>query len=1190
MDDRTTPPQTGSTNPAPLIDQLSNLPKPVTPVEVRERLLDLLRRDLIGPHPDVDADLAREVLNTNPSNWYLTGYLGPKRTTSAVAKRKAALMGSEAAKDDIAEDMLGELRSSEGMEEGAPGKGNADDQGAAERPPVRSFEPSSMGLTVLLPRSARELKARVTWGDYVTEPHLEEAIFIREAREAAEAEGRKPKEPPRNSLEWRRIPREEHVIIPIKADGETQTIIVPNSAAPMAKGGGLQLVMTCRPTETAGIDGVTRPLLAVSVFLVNARAEALRRFGDIVFCFQARLQLECEAGFEERDDRSAYEAADFDERLADLHYRDVCSYAVGHNTSGDWADPNTGGRVTCVFTNPIPTQEVEKLGADIDIPNVERSMEKLAEAAKDVTALQKALNALPQAYGIWAKAQAALVPSLDGTRRQEIAQKCLADIEIARQRIESGIALLSSDATSREAFEIMNRVMARANRQRSATINGKKPEDQRAPTWRLFQLAFVLLNLDGLADPAHADRPIVDLLFFPTGGGKTEAYLGLAAFAIARRRLANPGLAGAGLSVVMRYTLRLLTLDQLQRAAGLICALELERQKEKRLGEWPIEIGLWVGGGATPNSLGDAKNRKEGTAVYWLDQYRKKQNSPAPIPLKSCPWCGQGFTKDSFRLQPTAQAPQRLDIHCDNVDCDFGTDALPIIGVDEEIYRRLPAFMIATVDKFANVPWEGRTGAFFGHVERYDALGFYGASEPGQGQQIGSELRPIDLIIQDELHLISGPLGTVAGLYETAFDLLASRLINEERRGPKIVASTATVRRAETQIRNLFGRTHTAIFPPPGISRDDSFFAKADRETPSRLYAGIASPGRGPKLVFLRTLQTLLSGASALAGSGIDDPADPYLTALCYFNALRELGGARRIVDDEVRSHLKHYGRNRVRKSPTGRPFADRDLREIQELTSRYSTDKVSEARTRLGLPASDKNAVDVAMATNMISVGLDIGRLGLMVVQSQPKTAAEYIQATSRVGREAHKPGLVMTLLNMHKARDRAHYEQFRAFHMSFYRAVEATSVTPFAPRALDRALAPTLVAAARHIDPSLTPERAVDDLVHNTASYQRVRDAIEQKMKIAGEESASIQRCLKRLDELKDAWIKIADEQTKNGEDFNYAKQEPIRRLLQEPFDHQVNMSAEREWFVAGRSMRDTEPVSRLKLCAPNGHALGN
>lgn len=1170
-------------------DRMTTLPKPTSPEQVRERLVDLLRRDLVGPHPDLDRDLEREILSgTSPSSWYLTGYLGPRQKTTT-EKRKTAVLGENAAEEEAAELQIDILRGSESMEQGATGRGNAEDESSGERPPMRSFEPSSLGLTVLLPCDATSLEARITWGDYVTEPPLETAIFLPEARKAAEDAGEKLKEPPKKSLNWRRIPREETLTVTIRPGEERREYLIPDSAAPMAPGGGLQLIVTARPTRTAGIDGVHRDLLSVSVFLVNARTEALRRFGDVAFCFQARLELRFAGGFAHRDDRASYEATDFDERLADLHYRDVCSFAVGHNSSADWAEPNKGELVTTVFTNPLPEQKVEKLGADFDDAGVELSMEALAIGADDAASLDEALRQLPIAYGKWAEQQqrvAADPAALEGARRREVAAKCLQDIEVARQRIAGGIARLQSDPVSREAFAVMNRVMARANRQRGSTINGKAPDEQRAPKWRLFQLAFILLNLEGLADPTHPDRPIVDLLFFPTGGGKTEAYLGLAAFAIARRRLDNPRLEGAGLSVVMRYTLRLLTLDQLSRAAGLVCALELERKAAGRLGDWPIEIGLWVGAAATPNNLGAAKNRGEGTAVYWLEQHRKGQG-PAPLPLKSCPWCGSDFDRDSFRLHPNGSAPQRLDIRCTNASCEFsGSDRLPVVVVDVEVYRRLPAFMIATVDKFANVPWEGRAGAFFGHVDRHDADGFHGANEPrGSGRPIGRELRPIDLIIQDELHLISGPLGTIAGLYETAFELLASRVVNGERRGPKIVASTATVRRAETQIRNLFGRDKTAIFPPPGIDRRDSFFARIDTSTPSRLYLGIASPGRGPKLVFLRTLQTLLSGATALSTGTVDDPADPYLTALCYFNALRELGGARRIVDDEVRAHLTAYGTSRVRHEPTGQPFADRRMRDIEELTSRFSTDRISQARTKLGYPAREKNAVDVALATNMISVGLDIGRLGLMVVQGQPKTAAEYIQATSRVGREAQRPGLVVTLLNLHKPRDRTHYEQFRAFHMSFYRAVEATSVTPFAPRALDRALAATLVAATRHIEPDLTPNPAAEQIAAYGSAFQRVRNAIEAKMKVAALDSDAAARCLARLDELNAAWIEIAARQSRSGDEFGYAKAEPVRRLLQVPFEQRANMEANRAWFVAGRSMRDTEPVALLKLRRPDG-----
>jgi len=973
------------------------------------------------------------------------------------------------------------------------------------------------------------------------------------------------------------------VTIPIKTG--LSRFVVRESAAPANPGGALELAVSVRPIQTAGIDGRRRDLLAVSVFLVNRRSEALRRYGDLSFCFQARLELTAEGGFEPNDDRASYNSADFDERLSDLHYADVCSYATGHNSSGDWDAANSERRVTTVFTNPIPCQDVEKLGADIDLAGVKRKMDDLAKAAKSAESLKQVLEQLPTAYAAWALEQTAVVGQIDGQKRQEAARQLLIDIGVARERIASGIALLIGDPVSREAFSIMNRTMARASRQRGSTLNGKPPDQQPAPNWRLFQLAFILLNIDGLVDPLHPDRATVDLLFFPTGGGKTEAYLGLAAFAIARRRLDNPGPSGAGLSVVMRYTLRLLTLDQLQRAAGLICALELDRRDHGQLGEWPIEIGLWVGNGATPNTFGSAAKPARGSAIERVRNYRQGRG-PAPAPLKNCPWCGCALKPEAFHLHPHQQNPQRLDIRCDNIECEFSSlERLPIVVVDEEIYRRLPAFMIATIDKFANVPWVGSAGAFFGNVTRHDSSGFYGAAEPNAGTRLPMPLPPIDLIVQDELHLISGPLGTIAGLYETAFDLLYSQKINGVTRGPKIVASTATVRRASAQILSLFGRKSTAIFPPPGVGRGDSFFAKADTTSPSRLYVGVASPGRGPKLVFLRTLQTLLAGTKALAGGGANDPADPYLTALCYFNALRELGGARRIVDDEVRAHLGSYGSNRVRLRPSGQVFANRQLREIEELTSRYSTDRVSEARVKLGRPANDLSAVDVALATNMISVGLDIGRLGLMLVQGQPKTAAEYIQATSRVGRESDKPGLVITLLNVHKPRDRLHYEQFRAFHMSFYRAVEATSVTPFSTRAMDRALAAMMVAAVRHFEPNLTPNDAAADAAQYDKAFAAVVEIARNKMVAGGASQPQVDRCIQRLDALRAAWIDIADAQTSGGDPFRYANEQPVRRLLQDSQSQQANMAPERRLFIAGRSMRDTEPVALLRLRTPTG-----
>jgi hypothetical protein len=648
----------------------------------------------------------------------------------------------------------------------------------------------------------------------------------------------------------------------------------------------------------------------------------------------------------------------------------------------------------------------------------------------------------------------------------------------------------------------------------------------------------------------------------------------------------------------MRYTLRLLTLDQLARASGVICALELMRGErtwrdgEKLLlGDWPIEIGLWVGSAASPNRLGKTGDGRKDTAVARVRRYRK-DGREAPAPIKACPWCATPFGPDSFACIPTASAPKNMEIRCANPSCAFtGARSLPILTVDEVIYRRLPAFIIATVDKFAGLPWLAEAGSFFGHVNREDQWGFYGAADSSRiatSLYGGATLAPPALIIQDELHLISGPLGTVAALYEVALDRLATRTLEEKQVRPKIVASTATVRRASAQIEALFDRHTTEVFPPPGLSRRDSFFAVTvpPSQKPARLYVGMAAAGKGPKLVFLRVLTTLLAAAEKEAQSGSD--ADPYLTALCYFNALRELGGARRIVEDEVRVKLATYGTERRRIAPVDQPFANRWLRDVMELTSRESTDKVAIAKEALAKPcANPKQGVDVALATNMISVGLDIVRLGLMIVQGQPKAAAEYIQATSRVGRLADKPGLVVALLNVHRPRDRLHYEGFRHFHECFYRAVEATSVTPWAARALDRALAPIVVAAARHLIPALTGDAEASEI----AGYQSARnDVIKMTLDRAppAEVTGGHAALRSAIDQVFNAWERLANDKRANAERLYYGYPRD-KALLHDPLDPLlVSLDPDYRRFTAGRSMRDVEHAATLKITDPYGQFL--
>ena len=1120
-----------------------------TPIEVRENLLDALQVDLIGPSGPLGDP--REVLPQAPSRWYLTGFLVPT---------------------DADEDQRFDPNSDDEVDQ-APTVATVDENQTPEQAASkRSYLPSSLGLSVLVPSGKQELQAIVRYGEY----------FRIEPEDGAK----------QGSLtQWNRNPHEEILTL------ELSDKIPAHGVVPVPNSRGVEVVWSLRGVPDSDTDGgLPNGTRSLSIFVVNRRKASADDVRDQGFIFQVELEVQSDRPFIARPNLHSLESDDWDERVADLQYRNSFEFSVGHSVSTESVVED--GVCKIVRTCHLPTAEVEKV-APAKIDGVTLNMETLAFLRDGQDAMEQ-LGGFASSYESWIEKQKKSLSGLS-QRRQEIASELLRRAGLAAKRIRAGIELLAQDDCM-EAFRLANKTMAAQGRRRLALQLKVVPEAV-TPAWRPFQLAFILMNLKGIAEPKSDDRELVDLLFFPTGGGKTEAYLGLAAFTLVLRRLRNKGLTSGGLSVLMRYTLRLLTLDQLGRAAALICALELERQKDvDKLGEWPFEIGLWVGRAATPNRMGRKGDTDRESARAKTIAFKNDDRKPSPIPLEECPWCGTKFKSNSFQLVPNTDNPTDLRVNCANRRCEFSRgNALPILSVDEPIYRRLPCFLIATVDKFAAMPWTGEVGAFFGNVNRVDSEGFYGPCDTGTGRPLPVDrLPPPDLVIQDELHLISGPLGTMVGLYETALDSLATAEVDGKEVRPKIIASRATVRRALSQIRSLFNRPDVDVFPPPGPDLRDSFFARTHsvKESNARKYVGIAAQGRSPKVIMLRVYLTLLAAAQkaydANGGGKMDvNPADPYMTLLGYFNSLRELGGARRLIEDEIRTQLTGRG-SRKRIGETDGLFKDRTIAyEPVELTSRVSTDKVSEAKRRLEQAFKEKDRVDVAIATNMISVGLDITRLGLMVCFGQPKTSSEDIQATSRVGRDDKRPGLVVTILNVHRPRDRSHYERFAAFHESFYRSVEATSVTPFSPRALDRGLAGTFIALARHGHAPMTPPRGATEILKEMPRLQFAIErlanrALETHSNSSSPEAAELrQKVADRCKDLLDTWSTIAKELHDTGGALQYQTETgSAQRLLYEFLNPELkNLPPRHKKFRANRSMRDVEPSVNLWLKTIDG-----
>lgn len=733
-----------------------------------------------------------------------------------------------------------------------------------------------------------------------------------------------------------------------------------------------------------------------------------------------------------------------EEQELSLQYHNRITWGIGHGCAAVW-DPE-GLPPVSISASFVPRYELRPITTDI--PETEtnpaaREILSLSElirlSALEPERLTSSLEAFLVGYSTWIESEVnlALQP-----RHQAARDRIVAKQRLALGRMQEGIALLASNATARKAFHLAQRAMlmqmvhsadpAYARTLKARDGHEYQVPDYNAPAWRSkrwfpFQLAFQLMVLPSLFDAKHPDRDLVDLLWFPTGGGKTEAYLALTAFEAVRRRLMH-GEAGAGTSVLMRYTMRLLTSQQFERAAALILALERLRPSHPELGDSPFSIGLWVGSAATPNRFNSNYANSRGAYEHYQDLL--SQEEPIhPFQLQRCPWCGTRLTPQRGTGDPAdygmRATTSSFEFYCPSASCPFH-ERLPIQVVDQALFEHPPTLLLATIDKFARLAWDASGRSFLG---------------------CGTTALPPSFIIQDELHLISGPLGSVAGLYEAAMEVAMERYCQTR---PKLIAATATIRNAESQIRGLYGRD-MAIFPPAGTSADDSYFARLDHDAPGRMYVGIMGQGGSPVAITVATIAALAQGV--LDAGMPESDMDTYWTQVVYHNSKRELGATLTRAKDVVDQHLTVMARSKVRK-----------LHTITELSAYVKGPQIPVIMQQLETPYPAPDAIDLLACTNMLSVGVDVSRLGLMVMIGQPKQTAEYIQATSRVGRHANRaPGLVVVHYSGAKPRDRSHYENFQSYHQALYREVEPTSVTPCAPRARDRALHAALVVLMR-------------------------------------------------------------------------------------------------------------------------------
>lgn len=870
--------------------------------------------------------------------------------------------------------------------------------------------------------------------------------------------------------------------VPLATKNKPEVVEIQKGAGPVPVFGGRGRLTVRWRTRPGGSAIVT-------IALVNAQLAKGRAPDPALALFQVGLRCEVKGGIDSYPRVGTSHVPGSEDAEVEFLYRAVLSFARGHGAAAYWGEP-ANGRVPSVEVDFTPSVDVPRATFEVADEAIDPrccDIKYLTSASRsDVVGV---LDTLASGYATWAGKQRTGVA---GSSDPRIAGSLVDRIEAWAKRMLSGVERLKRDEVAWRCFVLANEAMGiqmALSKARPKVPYGREERksmpsiDFSGRKWRPFQVAFLLGVIESLVDEASPDRDIVDVIWFPTGGGKTEAYLLVSAFELLRRRIVH-GTRDTATAIISRYTLRFLTAQQFQRTGALVVALEiLRRQFPAELGERHFTLGLWVGGAVTPNDYRKAHDR-------FQEQFESK-TPRNPFLLQACPCCGteifpsrkgrgrERWAESDFGV---VARPDQFWFRCASPACEF-RERLPLNVVDEALYSQPPSMLLGTVDKFALLPWDDRSRVFFGGRD---------------DQSI-----PPSLVLQDELHLISGPLGSLAAPYDAAIDAII------KARGPraKRIGSTATIRNAREQVRGLYGQ-EVAVFPSPSTRWDDAYFFSTDQENPGRTYLGIMGQG------YIKPVVAMAWAAAALLQSTKEVPLDPraldaYWTLLAYHNSRRELGRTLTAAQDEIQARIHAIAKSQA---------LARQVREPLELSATM-VKSLGEAIEALEKPYTpDEPPVDLVPCTSIISVGVDLDRLGIMLMNGQPKLTSEYIQATSRVGR-GEVPGLVVSLFSATKPRDRSHYEDFRSYHESIYRHVEPTSLTAYALPARERTLHAALVSVIRHATRFRANETAKTIDFDDPGLHQRVSDLLAAMRAADPTEAAAVEELLgDRLEEWKE------------------------------------------------------------------------